>query len=68
MAVLVRTRREKKLSQADIAQRLGIRQPMLSKVENGQQQLGILDFVRYCRAVDADPTTLIAQLQAALKL
>jgi transcriptional regulator with XRE-family HTH domain len=52
---LIAARHAMNMTQAQVALELGIRQPMLSKVEAGQQQLGLLDFVRYCRAVSLDP-------------
>ena len=55
LAALIAARRAKGLNQTAVARALGIGQPMLSKIEQNQQQLGLLDFIRYCDAVGVDP-------------
>jgi transcriptional regulator with XRE-family HTH domain len=55
LAALVAARRAKGLNQTAVAKALGIGQPMLSKIEQNQQQLGLLDFIRYCDAVGVEP-------------
>jgi transcriptional regulator with XRE-family HTH domain len=65
LTTLVAARRVKNLTQAEVAKKLGLRQPTLSKVEAGEYQLGLLDFVRYCQAVDLDPADGIRRLANA---
>jgi transcriptional regulator with XRE-family HTH domain len=67
VANLVAARIKRNLSQQQVAALLGVQQPMLSKIESCQQQLGLLDFIRYCKAVSLDPRAGIQFLAEADK-
>lgn len=62
---LIGARKAKGLTQHEVAHEMGIKQPMLSKLEAGQQRLDLPDFIRYCRAVGLDPRDCIESLSAA---
>lgn len=53
----------KDLSQEQLAVRLGKHQTFVSKVEQGQRYLDVLEFVRWSKAIDVDPATLISGLR-----
>lgn len=55
VANLVAARIKRNLSQQQVAAVLEVQQPMLSKIESCQYQFGLLDFIRYCKAVSLDP-------------
>jgi transcriptional regulator with XRE-family HTH domain len=41
--------------QQDVAAAMGTNQSRVSRLESGEVRLDILDYVRYCFAVDLDP-------------
>lgn len=60
---LIAARKSRGLTQWDVAERMGTEQSQISKFERGERRLDILDYLRYCRAIGADPGLL---LQAAV--
>ena len=52
---LVETRVMRGMLQEDVATSMGTNQSRVSRLESGEIRLDILDYVRYCAAVDLDP-------------
>lgn len=52
------------LTQAELADLLGIDQSNLSKVERGERYVDVLVYVDWCKACDADPSIAVAGLIA----
>ena len=52
---LVETRVMRGMLQEDVATAMGTNQSRVSRLESGEIRLDILDYVRYCAAVDLDP-------------
>jgi len=50
------------LRQQDIAERLGVPQSFISKLESGERRIDILEFVIYCECLGANPTDIFQQL------
>jgi transcriptional regulator with XRE-family HTH domain len=59
VAALVRQRKVAGITQTDIARALGGDQPYVSKLERGERRLDVVDYLRYCRAIGADPGELL---------
>ncbi|TWB45824.1 helix-turn-helix domain-containing protein [Nitrospirillum pindoramense] len=59
LAKLVARRRAAGVTQEDVAQRLGVRQNIVSKYELGEVRLNVVQYVRYCRAIGLDPGELL---------
>lgn len=57
-------RRAAAMTQSDIARLLGHTQSYVSKVENGEQYLDVILFVDWCQALKADPSEVLALIQA----
>jgi transcriptional regulator with XRE-family HTH domain len=53
----------KGLSQEELAARLDKHQTFVSKVEQGQRYMDVLEFVRWSKAIDVDPAQLISGLR-----
>lgn len=51
------------LSQEELAARLDKHQTFVSKVEQGQRYLDVLEFVRWSKAIEVDPVQLISGLR-----
>ena len=63
LAELRAARQAMGLSQEELAKRLDKHQTFVSKVENGDRYLDVLEFVRWCKALEVDPAELVAGLR-----
>ncbi len=50
------------LTKVQVAQRLKRPQSFVSKYENGERQLDVIEFIAVCRAIGVPASVLIAQL------
>ena len=50
-AFLARLRREQHLKQADVAERMDVRRPLVSKIENGYRSLDAMEISDYANAL-----------------
>lgn len=61
IAVLVALRKERGVSQVELASRLGKTQQFVSAMERSERRLDIIEFYAVARALGADPVALFAQ-------
>ena len=59
---LIKLRKSKNLTQADIALKLGRPQSFVAKYEGGERRLDVVEFVEVVHALGADPSELLAEL------
>ena len=59
--MLIERRKAAEVTQVQLAAFLRKNQAGVSKVERRQRRLDVIDFVRYCEAIDADPATLLQE-------
>jgi transcriptional regulator with XRE-family HTH domain len=55
IAVLRTARRELRVTQVELGERLGNTQTFISKVERGERRLDVVEFVEFCEALGASP-------------
>lgn len=58
-------RKLNKITQYDVAEKLGITQSQVSKIERCERRLDVLELIDYCRAINLSPaniSALIAQI------
>ena len=60
--LLLRVRKERKLSQWDVAKKLGRPQSFVSKYESGERLLDVIEFIAVARAMGADPNDILSEL------
>lgn len=60
---LIKKRHKKKLTQRALAEQLQVVHSLIGKVEKGERRLDVLEFITYCKEVNADPCELIQLLQ-----
>lgn len=65
LAVLIAARKERKLTQQTVADRLGKPQSYIAKVEGGERRLDITEFVSLARAMEVDPEKLFSKVLKA---
>lgn len=56
---LKKARKEKGITQAQLAEELGKPQSFIAKVESGERRLDVVEFVHLARLVGVDPAILI---------
>ena len=64
LKLLADSRREAKVSQRELARRLGKTQSYVSKIESGQQRLDVLEFLDFARAINVEPAMLMLRLDS----
>lgn len=60
---LVRIRKEADLTQVELARKLGIKQQVISKIEQGERQIDVLEFIEICKACAQQPETVLKCLK-----
>lgn len=55
-------RKERKLSQWDVAKKLGRPQSFVSKYESGERLLDVIEFIAVARAMGVDPNDILSEL------
>lgn len=61
--LLVRKRREKELTQTQLAEKLKRPQSFVSKYESGERRLDLIEFLEIARSLRADPHSIIDELE-----
>jgi transcriptional regulator with XRE-family HTH domain len=60
--LLLNIRLQARLTQIELAEKLGRGQSFVSKVESGEQYLDVLEFVFWCEACGASPASVITEV------
>jgi transcriptional regulator with XRE-family HTH domain len=60
--LLIEARKDADLTQVEVASRLGRPQSFVSKYENGERRLDVVEFLDIAKAVDFDVVKLIRKL------
>ena len=79
IGLLKEARRQRGMTQMELAERLGNTQTFISKVERGERRLDVVEFVESCEAIAIDPCEVLGDFlrqrkrlrkagQAALKI
>ncbi|MEI9983870.1 MAG: helix-turn-helix transcriptional regulator [Aliidongia sp.] len=59
IAVLIAARRERRILQTDLAERLAKPQSYVSKIELRERRLDIVEFIEVCRALGVNPVAML---------
>lgn len=62
VAELIGLRTAAGLTQRSLASRMGLGYTLIAKVESGQRNVSLVEFLDWCRATDANPSEVIARL------
>ena len=60
--LLVQARADAGLTQLQVAERMKRPQSFVSKYENGERQLDVIEFVSVCKAIGVPPSDLVGEL------
>ena len=60
--LLAQARADAGLTQVQVAERVKRPQSFVSKYENGERQLDVIEFVIVCKAIGIHPSTVVEQL------
>jgi transcriptional regulator with XRE-family HTH domain len=61
--LIVQTRKDAGITQAEISDRLGRPQSFVSKYEGGERRLDVIEFIQVCDALKVNPQTIIRALR-----
>ncbi len=61
-AVLAATRRDKDVSQEDLADKLGVSRDVVANIEAGRRRIEVSDLILIGRALDVDPEVLFRRV------
>ena len=64
---LVGRRLELNLTQKMLAERMGVILSFIGKVETGERRLDIAEFVKYCQALELNPSLVLEEFCAKLE-
>ncbi len=56
-------RKQKKLTMRDLAKRLDVHHSWIGRIELGERRLDVMEFFRYCTALEVDPHEGLEQLK-----
>jgi transcriptional regulator with XRE-family HTH domain len=65
MKMLIDARRGVSLTQAEVAEVLGRPQSFVSKYEQGERRLDVVEFVQVCRAIGVDSVPILMAIRDA---
>lgn len=60
--LLIETRIATGLTQQAVADKLDRRQSFIGKIENGSRNIDVIEFIELARALEIDPTKLLAKV------
>ncbi len=59
---MIQARKKAGLTQTELAKKLKKPQSFVSKYENGERRLDIIEFIAVCKAIGADARKILAKL------
>lgn len=65
VGILTSIRKAAGLTQRDMAAKLGRAHSIIAKIETGQRNVSVLEFMAWCRAAAVQPDVVIKQLEDA---
>lgn len=65
---MVAARTKSQLTQLEVATRLQRPQSFVAKYEAGERRLDIVEFIQICKALDAEPASILAELSKKVTL
>lgn len=66
-ALLVDARKQAGLKQVEVAAKIKEPQSFVAKYESGQRRLDVIEFIRICRVLGADPVRLFSKLAKSIR-
>ena len=65
--VLHALRKQKGMTQKDLAEQIGIQQHSISQHENGKRRINLAKFLNYCLVLEVDPAEAFAMIWEELR-
>lgn len=66
LGLLKKGRLDRGLTQVELAERLGVTQSVVSKVERGERRLDVVELHKWCEALETPLTDFVAVLEDTL--
>ena len=63
LSSIEKARKESKMTQAEVANKLGQYQSYIAKIENGERRIDLIEFLEIARLISLDPHEMIKNIQ-----
>lgn len=67
LACLIEARTSAGIKQVELASILGRPQSFVSKVENAERRIDVVEFILICRALKVDPSAILSEVLATME-
>ncbi len=61
---LTNQRKQKQLTQRQLASLLGVHHSILGKIETGERQINVVELIWYCKTLEVNPNEIITLLKS----
>lgn len=68
LRMLKSKRQQKRISQEEMAKKLGVPQSFISKIESGERRIDVMELFRYCEGIGIDVIQFIKELSKEVKI
>lgn len=65
VALLIDARKKADIGQVELAKRLGVSQTSIFRLEAGQRQIDVIEYLRLAKALRFDPIAMLAEVLKA---
>jgi transcriptional regulator with XRE-family HTH domain len=62
LELMIKARKKANITQIELSAKLGKPQSFVSKYENGERRLDVVEFIQICKFIHVDPAKIVSSL------